>query len=127
MILVIDTSQPKIALCLFWPEKMKNIYISKSDQKSDNLLLKIKQILSRNNLNLKNLKTIVVNQGPGSFTGLRIGISIANTLAYSLNIPVICIKNQQNILKIAEAGFKKYKTGNKFQKIVLPFYGEEIG
>ena len=127
MILVIDTSQPKIALCLFWPEKMKNIYISKSDQKSDNLLLKIKQILSRNNLNLRDLKAIVVHQGPGSFTGLRIGISIANTLSYSLNIPVIGVKNQQNILKIAEAGFKKYKAGQKFKSIVLPFYGEDIG
>lgn len=37
---------------------------------------------------LENIETIFVNQGPGSYTGTRVGITIANTLGWSLNIPV---------------------------------------
>ena len=36
----------------------------------------------------KELKGIEVETGPGSFTGLRVGVSVANVLAYALNIPV---------------------------------------
>ena len=37
---------------------------------------------------LKTLQGIEVETGPGSFTGLRVGVSVANSLAYSLGIPV---------------------------------------
>jgi tRNA threonylcarbamoyladenosine biosynthesis protein TsaB len=48
----------------------------------------IKKILREYNLGLKDLTAIEVKQGPGSFTGLRVGIAIANTLGFLLNIPV---------------------------------------
>lgn len=38
---------------------------------------------------LESLEGLVVFKGPGSFTGLRIGISVVNTLAYSLKIPIV--------------------------------------
>ena len=38
---------------------------------------------------LEDLTGIVAYQGPGSFTGLRIGLSVANALAYGLSIPIV--------------------------------------
>lgn len=49
---------------------------------------KIKELLDRNQLELSGIQAILVFKGPGSFTGLRIGMSVANALSYSLNIPV---------------------------------------
>ncbi len=42
----------------------------------------------------KKIKRIFVNSGPGSFTGTRVGVSIANALSFSLNIPVNNLKNR---------------------------------
>lgn len=53
----------------------------------------IKDILIENNLTVKSLDSIVCVNGPGSFTGLRIGLSVGKTLAYSLNIPIYLISS----------------------------------
>src|SRR5699024_3404058 len=48
----------------------------------------IENMLKKANIEPKDLTEIVVANGPGSYTGLRIGITTAKTLAYALNIPV---------------------------------------
>ena len=48
-------------------------------------------ILKENNLTFKNLSAIAISQGPGSYTGLRIGVSAAKGLSYSLDIPLIAV------------------------------------
>lgn len=48
----------------------------------------IDEILKTNNLLPSYLNEIIVVNGPGSFTGVRIGVTIAKTLAYTLNIPI---------------------------------------
>ncbi|MDO8452259.1 MAG: tRNA (adenosine(37)-N6)-threonylcarbamoyltransferase complex dimerization subunit type 1 TsaB [bacterium] len=56
--------------------------------KSQKLLTTIDKLLRGENKNLKDLTEIEVNRGPGSFTGLRVGLSVANALGWSLGIPV---------------------------------------
>lgn len=48
----------------------------------------IDNILKENKIMLKDLDEIEVNTGPGSFTGIRVGLTIANTLSFVLKIPV---------------------------------------
>ena len=51
----------------------------------------IDEILKENKLTFKDLSAIAISQGPGSYTGLRIGVSAAKGLCYSLDIPLIAI------------------------------------
>jgi tRNA threonylcarbamoyladenosine biosynthesis protein TsaB len=56
--------------------------------KSQKLLPTIDKLLKKKGKKPKDIKEINVNTGPGSFTGLRVGVSIANTLGWVLGIPV---------------------------------------
>ena len=49
----------------------------------------IEELLVENNLQFSDLNAIAVSQGPGSYTGLRIGVSSAKGFCYALNIPMI--------------------------------------
>ncbi|CAM4105300.1 MULTISPECIES: tRNA (adenosine(37)-N6)-threonylcarbamoyltransferase complex dimerization subunit type 1 TsaB [Flavobacterium] len=51
----------------------------------------IEEILNETNLTFKDLKAVAVSQGPGSYTGLRIGVSSAKGLCYALGLPLIAI------------------------------------
>jgi len=94
--------------------------------KNDKILSGIDKLLKKNKKNLSSLKGIIVINGPGSFAGIRAGLSVANTLAWALNIPAIGLnlfegKDSQELVK---TGIKKLlKTKN--QKLVMPFYGKE--
>lgn len=59
----------------------------------------IEEILSENNIQFSDLNAIAVSQGPGSYTGLRIGVSSAKGLCYALNIPLIAIDTLQLLAK----------------------------
>lgn len=89
--LFIDTHGELITVALYNEEKL-----IKKEQMSEYshavfLAPMIDNILKENNLNVKDIKDIVAVNGPGSFTGLRIGLSAAKTLAYSLNIPIYLV------------------------------------
>ncbi|NHN27495.1 tRNA (adenosine(37)-N6)-threonylcarbamoyltransferase complex dimerization subunit type 1 TsaB [Flavobacterium jejuense] len=51
----------------------------------------IDAILEKTNLTFKNINAVAVSQGPGSYTGLRIGVSSAKGLCYALGLPMIAI------------------------------------
>ena len=58
---------------------------------AEKLHLFIQEILVENNLKLSNLDAIAISTGPGSYTGLRIGVSAAKGLCFSLDIPLISV------------------------------------
>lgn len=58
-------------------------------QHSQKLLPYVNELLSEAGVRLADLDAIVVSQGPGSFTGVRIGVSIAQGLAFSQDLPLI--------------------------------------
>lgn len=89
MILHIDTKDQKVVRVSL--KKDKEVVKSLSDENgygSQVLLPLIEEILKKNKLDYKDLEAIEVEAGPGSFTGLRVGVSVANALGYSLQIPV---------------------------------------
>ena len=90
--LFIDTHYKEIIMILY---KDKNIVdkILLTDFKSTSTetMPTLINLLENNNLKLIDLNKIAVCIGPGSFTGTRIGVTIAKTIAYSMNIPIISI------------------------------------
>jgi len=58
---------------------------------AEKLHLFIKEVLSSEGISLENLNSVAVSKGPGSYTGLRIGVSAAKGLCYALNIPLIAV------------------------------------
>lgn len=59
----------------------------------------IEQILVESNVQFSELNAIAVSQGPGSYTGLRIGVSSAKGFSYALNIPLISVDTLQLLAK----------------------------
>jgi tRNA threonylcarbamoyladenosine biosynthesis protein TsaB len=67
--------------------------------KSQQVLILINQILKNHQKTFNDLTEIEVNTGPGSFTGLRVGVAVANALGWVLKIPVNGQKiNKDNIV-----------------------------
>jgi tRNA threonylcarbamoyladenosine biosynthesis protein TsaB len=85
MKLYIDTSQREEITISLDKEVFKT---NSKKEKSQRLLPFISEVLRKKKLNLKDLTEIKVNTGPGSFTGLKVGASVAQALGWALKIPV---------------------------------------
>lgn len=89
MILHIDTKDQKIIkVSLKKRGKVVKSLTEENEYGSQVLLPLVIKLLRVTNTELHTLKGIEVETGPGSFTGLRVGVSVANALAFALNIPV---------------------------------------
>lgn len=62
---------------------------------SEKLTNFIQEVLNRTNLELKDIDAIAVSKGPGSYTGLRIGVSVAKGLCFALDKPLIAVETLQ--------------------------------
>ena len=82
---------------------------------------KIREILNKSSKSLNGVEGIVCYKGPGSFTGLRIGLSVANALAYSLEVPIVSATGDDWIKR----GVERLSIGED-EKIAMPEYGAPI-
>ena len=93
-ILYIDTSSSFLYSAIY---KDGKVISSISEDYGQNLsevaLPRIADMINNNNLSPKDVDKIIVVNGPGSFTGIRIGITIAKVYAWSLNIPITAINS----------------------------------
>lgn len=80
----------------------------------------IDQLLKDSDSGYSNLTGIIAYEGPGSFTGLRIGITIANTIAHEQHIPIVGSTGEEWLA----VGIKKLEDA-KPGSIVMPVYGGE--
>ncbi len=121
MILAIRTDSADAEIYLYNNGKEIDKSIWSSDRKlADELLINIQELLTRHNLGFNGLTGIVVFSGSGSFTGLRIGTTVANSISYAQDIPITDSEGdewiQRGIIKLKGASRGKY---------VLPQYGAE--
>ena len=88
-ILIIDTSDnKKVKVGIRINGEEDGIHQEVGREKAQAVLPLLDQLLREHQLKLREITGIEVNTGPGSFTGLRVGISIANALGYALHIPI---------------------------------------
>ncbi|HEV2403070.1 MAG TPA: tRNA (adenosine(37)-N6)-threonylcarbamoyltransferase complex dimerization subunit type 1 TsaB [Candidatus Saccharimonadales bacterium] len=81
---------------------------------------KIESLLKQQGFSYEDLGGIVCFAGPGSFTGLRIGLSVGNAFAYALDIPIVATKGAQWIA----IGSDKLAAGHP-DSVAIPYYGAE--
>ena len=89
MILGIDTTGKKLKLGLTLDSSIRLREVSDQPKHAQHILPEILALLKEHQKSLKDLSALAFSQGPGSFTGLRIGLGVVQGLAYGLNLPVI--------------------------------------
>ena len=78
-------------------ECIKELNINNNKTHSETLLPLINELLSETNIKLQDINLIACDNGPGSFTGIRIGISTVKAIAESLNIPVVAVSSLEGL------------------------------
>lgn len=91
-------------------------------RQAEKALFLLDNFLKKSKYKLTSIKKIVVNRGPGSFTSVRLGIVLANTLSFGLKIPLAGIYNselekEEDYLKLSKFKFSK--------EFVKPYYDRE--
>lgn len=100
MKLYLDTSTPTTVLKL---DDQVYEWASGRDL-AEHLLAFLKEKLAENGATFKDIEEITFMSGPGSFTGLRIGAAVVNTLAHELNIPLYDHHGNQHQIIIPDYG-----------------------
>ena len=85
----IDTTDNTNVLVRLILDTQEFVKEKKVEARSAQLVLPlIEELLSDHGLTPQDLDAVDVNEGPGSYTGVRVGVSIANAIAFALGIPV---------------------------------------
>jgi tRNA threonylcarbamoyladenosine biosynthesis protein TsaB len=92
LILNIDTAVDAASVCLEKDDKVLQLFINENQKDHASWLHpSIAEMLHNNRFTMKDIDAIAVSIGPGSYTGLRVGLSTAKGLCYAMNIPLITI------------------------------------
>lgn len=121
MILLFDSSAMQVELILVGDDSEKVTYTWEANRTlARDMLQFLKDKLAENNAGFDSLTGIGVHSGPGSYTGLRIGITVLNTLAESKNIPIVGVSGDD----WAEVCLSRLHNGEN-DTLVMPYYGGE--
>lgn len=97
--LLLDSSNKYLAVGLSKEKKVVDkIYYEAWQRQSELMAVEIDNILKRNQLTRKDIGAVVVGIGPGSYTGVRIAITITKTIGYALNVKIYA-KSSLSLLK----------------------------
>lgn len=94
---------------------------------SEKLNVFIIELLERNTLTLSDFDAIAISEGPGSYTGLRIGTSTAKGICYSLDIPLISINTLSELCELAlvQSGTKIPMIDARRMEVYTAFYSAD--
>ena len=109
LILIIETSTEVCSVSLLKDGYLVDFIESDEGQNHARLVTVFAEsLLSRNKLQPTELSAIAVSKGPGSYTGLRIGVSTAKGICYAGNIPLIAIGTLEAMAKHVALNMKQY-------------------
>lgn len=118
-VLAIDTSNETLGVAIVNKEKVVGEYITNIKKNhSVRVMPTIDRLLNDCDLTIKDIGKIVVAKGPGSYTGVRIGVTIAKTLAWSLQIPLVGVSS---LAVLASSG------GRYFNGLICPLFDARRG
>ncbi len=117
-ILHLETSSSICSIALSkGTELIRCIESKQANVHSSHLSVFARQILNEAGIAATNLSAVAVSNGPGSYTGLRIGLSTAKGICYGADLPLITLDS----LQVMANGFKKKYTSDKsHQSLIIP-------
>ncbi|MES2970725.1 MAG: tRNA (adenosine(37)-N6)-threonylcarbamoyltransferase complex dimerization subunit type 1 TsaB [Patescibacteria group bacterium] len=122
IILSIRTDKPEAEIGLFDDHKKLAYHTWQAHRElAETLHIQIAKNLQSASKDWADIEGIIAYKGPGSFTGLRIGLSVANALAYSFDCPIVATTGDEWI----KQGITALKDGESNQ-IALPEYGSAV-
>ena len=120
--LVIDGAQNKIVFFSYFNKKSYNKSFEASKNNNDKFSLLLSEFFDENNINLRKLNNIFINQGPGKFSGIRNSIAVAKALSvtnklnlYGFSSNDIKGTNYMNIIEL-------YNKGALIKNLIKPDY-----
>ena len=120
--LVIDGAQNKIVFFSYFNKNSYNKSFEASKNNNDKFSLLLSEFFKENNINLRKLNNVFINQGPGKFSGIRNSIAVAKALAltnklnlYGFNSHDIKGANYMDIVDL-------YKKGALIKNLIKPDY-----
>lgn len=117
-VLAIDTSNLALGIAVVVDQQVLGEYITYLKKNhSVRAMPAINDLMEEVNVKPKELDRIVVAHGPGSYTGVRIGVTIAKTLAWSLNVPIVGVSSLEVLAS----------NGQMFDGLVSPIFDARRG
>ena len=95
--LIIDAANDKIFFKIMADDKSYTSEFSNNRENFDKLLILLVKFLKNHRINIKNLKNIFINTGPGKFSGIRASIAIAKALSFTSKIDLYEFRSDQVI------------------------------
>lgn len=121
MYLALRTDSPQAELYLYDEERQVAREVWQADRRlALELLGHLEQFLAAHDTTFADLSGLLVFRGPGSFTGLRIGITVMNTLAFAQSIPIVGADGSDWL----DDGISQLQNEENDQ-VVMPEYGAE--
>ncbi len=120
MILLLDTSTPLCRLNFIDGDTRADYEWQADRELAKGLLGWLNERLAEQGKTWQDITAIGAFQGPGSFTGLRIGLTVLNTLADSLSIPIVATTGDD----WQTVALSRLEQGEN-DRIALPFYGSD--
>lgn len=121
IILTIRTDKPEAEIGLFDNDtQLAHETWHAHRELAETIYKKVRALTESASKTIEDVEGIIAFQGPGSFTGLRIGLTVANALAYGLSIPVVATQTDAWV----GLGIARLRAGES-DHIALPEYGGE--
>ncbi|MBF0779641.1 MULTISPECIES: tRNA (adenosine(37)-N6)-threonylcarbamoyltransferase complex dimerization subunit type 1 TsaB [unclassified Granulicatella] len=112
--LIIEASNKALSVAVFHQDVCLEHHVQYDTlQHSIHLAPAVDTVLHKAHLDVKQINRIIVSNGPGSYTGLRIGVTFAKTLAYALNIPLYAVSS---LAALAQGSIGQKDT------LIVPFF-----
>ncbi len=120
--LIIDAANDKIFFKIMADNKSYTSEFSNNRENFDKLLILLVKFLENHQINIKNLKNIFINTGPGKFSGIRASIAIAKALSFTTKINLYEFRSDQVVGKNYEEIIDLFNKGLLNKNLIKPQY-----
>ena len=120
--LVIDAANDKIFFTIMADNKSYTSEFSNNRENFDKLTILLLKFLEKNDLNIKNISNIFVNQGPGKFSGVRASLATAKGLSFANKIDLYGFSSDQAINQNYVEIIELFNKGLLIKNLIKPQY-----